>query len=415
MSRIQIHRKERRLVYFPKGYLIEINFCLHDSNSLVSTFLSSTAVQHERGPRKPKLHLLNSSSGNHHHHHHPNSTHNGQNHTNLLTLHSHHHGPFTDSNHNLHFHPPHLHHHHPYHTAHQTQLTNGANSNNSPSSNASNLITNVSASFNYTAHLTNHHHHHPSNPQQPFTGATFPHPTNNNNNSIPIHHPQPLPFNTPLNGTTSLLGPQKLESNQSSAFEVPQLTIKNSASDQESHYTRKSDEDSAISPSHTIKSSSSPSLSSPDHVILVDRPCTGMRSLKESQGNSEDAASPRSPSLANMGTTTAGGQRQSEVLEMLMRSDKCQEFIQYQMQNSLFFPQSTFWPPPPPLLPLPPTTPTNNNINNSTVPSPANLPSWEVLQETTARLLFMAVRWVRCLVPFQTLSKADQHLLLQVG
>lgn len=34
-------------------------------------------------------------------------------------------------------------------------------------------------------------------------------------------------------------------------------------------------------------------------------------------------------------------------------------------------------------------------------------------QETTARLLFMAVRWVRCLVPFQTLSKADQQLLLQ--
>lgn len=30
------------------------------------------------------------------------------------------------------------------------------------------------------------------------------------------------------------------------------------------------------------------------------------------------------------------------------------------------------------------------------------------LQETTARLLFMAVRWVRCLAPFQTLSKRDQ-------
>lgn len=34
-------------------------------------------------------------------------------------------------------------------------------------------------------------------------------------------------------------------------------------------------------------------------------------------------------------------------------------------------------------------------------------------QETTARLLFMAVRWVRCLAPFQTLSKHDQLLLLQ--
>ena len=37
--------------------------------------------------------------------------------------------------------------------------------------------------------------------------------------------------------------------------------------------------------------------------------------------------------------------------------------------------------------------------------------SW--LQETTARLLFMAVRWVKCLAPFQTLSLRDQLLLLQ--
>ncbi|EEZ99270.2 dissatisfaction [Tribolium castaneum] len=36
-----------------------------------------------------------------------------------------------------------------------------------------------------------------------------------------------------------------------------------------------------------------------------------------------------------------------------------------------------------------------------------------IFQETTARLLFMAVRWVRCLAPFQTLSKHDQLLLLQ--
>ncbi|KAK6633734.1 hypothetical protein RUM44_004341 [Polyplax serrata] len=40
-------------------------------------------------------------------------------------------------------------------------------------------------------------------------------------------------------------------------------------------------------------------------------------------------------------------------------------------------------------------------------------PSWEVLQETTARLLFTAVRWVRSLGPFQTLSRHDQLLLLQ--
>ncbi|XP_063990191.1 protein dissatisfaction-like [Diachasmimorpha longicaudata] len=40
-------------------------------------------------------------------------------------------------------------------------------------------------------------------------------------------------------------------------------------------------------------------------------------------------------------------------------------------------------------------------------------PTWEMLQETTARLLFMAVRWVRCLAPFQTLFKEDRLVLLQ--
>ena len=35
-------------------------------------------------------------------------------------------------------------------------------------------------------------------------------------------------------------------------------------------------------------------------------------------------------------------------------------------------------------------------------------PTWEAVQETSARLLFMAVRWVKGLEPFQTLSKRDQ-------
>ena len=64
-------------------------------------------------------------------------------------------------------------------------------------------------------------------------------------------------------------------------------------------------------------------------------------------------------------------------------------------------------PPVPPLLPLPTST--------SAAPSlPLSMaPTWESLQETTARLLFMAVRWVKCLMPFQTLSTKDQLLLLQ--
>ncbi|XP_062121359.1 LOW QUALITY PROTEIN: protein dissatisfaction [Drosophila sulfurigaster albostrigata] len=78
-------------------------------------------------------------------------------------------------------------------------------------------------------------------------------------------------------------------------------------------------------------------------------------------------------------------------LELLLSPDKCQELIQYQVQhNALLFP---------PLRP--------QQLLDS------RLLSWEMLQETTARLLFMAVRWVKCLMPFQTLSKNDQHLLLQ--
>lgn len=74
----------------------------------------------------------------------------------------------------------------------------------------------------------------------------------------------------------------------------------------------------------------------------------------------------------------------------LQISLKTQEFIHY--HNSMLFP----------------TAPLSSSSMD------VRLPTWEVLQETSARLLFMAVRWVRCLVPFQTLSKNDQQLLLQV-
>ncbi|XP_069164432.1 protein dissatisfaction isoform X1 [Procambarus clarkii] len=40
-------------------------------------------------------------------------------------------------------------------------------------------------------------------------------------------------------------------------------------------------------------------------------------------------------------------------------------------------------------------------------------PSWEIFQETTARLLFMMVRWIRSLAPFQTLSRSDQCVLVE--
>ncbi|XP_042862753.1 protein dissatisfaction-like [Penaeus japonicus] len=40
-------------------------------------------------------------------------------------------------------------------------------------------------------------------------------------------------------------------------------------------------------------------------------------------------------------------------------------------------------------------------------------PSWDIFQETTARLLFMMVRWIRSLAPFQTLSRSDQCVLVE--
>ncbi|XP_068085198.1 nuclear receptor subfamily 2 group E member 1 [Anabrus simplex] len=83
------------------------------------------------------------------------------------------------------------------------------------------------------------------------------------------------------------------------------------------------------------------------------------------------------------------------LLHILMSAEKCQEFIWSAKVNDAERLSSAGGLPQPSPIPL------------------ALSPTWEVLQETTARLLFMAVRWVRCLAPFQTLSKHDQLLLLQ--
>ena len=67
-------------------------------------------------------------------------------------------------------------------------------------------------------------------------------------------------------------------------------------------------------------------------------------------------------------------------------------------------------PPPPPILPFAAAAATAGASPPPSAPSlPLSMtPTWESLQETTARLLFMAVKWVKCLVPFQTLSTKDQ-------
>ncbi|XP_065156824.1 protein dissatisfaction [Atheta coriaria] len=104
------------------------------------------------------------------------------------------------------------------------------------------------------------------------------------------------------------------------------------------------------------------------------------------------------------------------LLNILMSAEKCQELVwNTKMQTSLHHAGQ-----------LPSTTQPESTTESSSGLSVASLPpsspplglslitpTWDILQETTARLLFMAVRWVRCLAPFQTLSKHDQLLLLQ--
>ena len=70
-------------------------------------------------------------------------------------------------------------------------------------------------------------------------------------------------------------------------------------------------------------------------------------------------------------------------------------------------------PVPPPIFPFAALA----TANVATPPTPPLLPlsitpNWDSIQETTARLLFMAVRWVKCLVPFQTLSVRDQVIII---
>ncbi|XP_041988451.1 protein dissatisfaction, partial [Aricia agestis] len=84
------------------------------------------------------------------------------------------------------------------------------------------------------------------------------------------------------------------------------------------------------------------------------------------------------------------------LLHMLMSSDKCQELMWSAKQLQLQGDPSLLRPPP----------------NAFGAPL---APTWELLQETSARLLFMAVRWVRCLAPFQALAPGDQLVLLRAA
>ncbi|CAK9796353.1 Nuclear receptor subfamily 2 group E member 1 [Anthophora quadrimaculata] len=126
------------------------------------------------------------------------------------------------------------------------------------------------------------------------------------------------------------------------------------------------------------------------------------------QKPTEDSPSPASLPLPHAPSTTARTlysappsvalTSQPPLLQILTSAEQCQELVwnaplQSETEYSL---EQT------------------EGSHNSTGTLPPNLnPTRELLQETTARLLFMAVRWVCCLPLFQSLSKNDQLLLLE--
>ncbi|XP_049548368.1 protein dissatisfaction-like [Anopheles darlingi] len=338
--------------------------------------MNKDAVQHERGPRKPKLQHLQANGG-----HHPGAGHHLS-------------GAFVNS--------------------------------------------------------TTYHGHVPPH----FASAALHHSSIAGPNSL-LHHPQPLSF-APLGGhhmPPSLLPPVKLEQ---SKFEFPTLGTNGRGGGEGSpgsgilspikiEHPKLSSSAFEFAPSSQLhqhqqhlqhhhnhhhhhhhhqfyKSTLEPLPPSPatdsKSSISVDSPSESLTSPHSTVDGSSSVLSPTPINATNLSLPSPLSQ--NGVLDILMASDKCQEFIQYhhQIHNggpALPPPTLTSSGHPAPPAPPPPLVPHPIALTALSPEGPTiiRLPTWEILQETTARLLFMSVRWVRCLIPFQTLSKSDQHLLLQ--
>ncbi|KAK9302989.1 hypothetical protein QLX08_005166 [Tetragonisca angustula] len=130
----------------------------------------------------------------------------------------------------------------------------------------------------------------------------------------------------------------------------------------------------------------------PRPVALVQKP-------PEDSPSPAPLALPHSPSTTTLYSAppSVALTPQPPLLQILMSAEQCQELVwnaplQSETEYSLEQTEASHN-----------STGTLSNLN----------PTRELLQETTARLLFMAVRWVCCLPLFQSLSKNDQLLLLE--
>ncbi|SPP86065.1 orphan steroid hormone receptor 2 [Drosophila guanche] len=462
--------------------------------------MNKDAVQHERGPRKPKLHPQL-----HHHHHHAAAAAAAAHHA---AAHHHHH----------HHHHAHAHAAAAHHAAAAAAAAAGLHHHHHASAGGHlpvSLVTNVSASFNYTQHISTHpsvppvaptntqgfHQQQqqqavggvaPPHAQQPHptafhhpgghhalvvpqngvsTASGFPthllhhnliaeaasklpgitaatatavaavvsstttaaaaaasaspygHPTINNNNNNNYSSPSPSNSIQSISsiGSRSVGGSESprvnVETETPSPSASPPLsagsispapTLTDSQGSPQHHHPPRQTSQHSLSGATTPPSHASLLMHSihNNHHQLQHHQHQGSSSLNGEQKLSSftsgsptpttptpppHAAHPPTIGLRPCHPSAASAAASNGFLELLLSPDKCQELIQYQVQhNTLLFPP-----------PLP------QQLLDS------RLLSWEMLQETTARLLFMAVRWVKCLMPFQTLSKNDQHLLLQ--
>ncbi|XP_054742588.1 protein dissatisfaction [Anastrepha obliqua] len=402
--------------------------------------MNKDAVQHERGPRKPKLHPQLHHHHPHHPHHHHHHHHNG-----LAAHHAHH------------------------HPGHHLPVS---------------LVTNVSASFNYTSHISTHPvqgfqppahptaFHHPGHalgqhsalqngavavpphPPLPFPPHLLPHmhhnliaeatsklpsmtataaattaativgavsaaahppSTNTHNYSSPSPTPSiqsissiggrsslgsesprvnvetETPSATPPMSTSASPVPSLTDTNVTGGPASPIIIINGNSNNNNSNADVDNNNDNSINNQNCKPSSGGSSLAASSSTPSRSSPLSSHSPAAQHSGTGISTSSSSSAAAAASQAAALYAARQNGFLELLLSPDKCQEIIQYQVHNSLLFPA----------------------LPQQLIGVDSRLLSWEMLQETTARLLFMAVRWVKCLMPFQTLTKNDQHLLLQ--